>query len=366
MQKLTLAHQTMFADLVQRCQDAAFDEQFPEGGSFVRHTRRGRDYWYYVPSQRDHPTRTHVYVGPCDDPEIDKRVSGFRSLKASYRERRMLVSSLRGAGLPHPNPITGDVIEALWKAGFFRLRGVLVGTVAFQTYAGLLGARLPGTAMMTGDIDVAQFHSISQMVDDTMAPIGEVLTRVDQSFMPLPQLNSRDLAAAYRNDQGYKVEILTPNRGSNEHQGKLTRMPALSGGGAEPLRHLDFLIYQPVTSALLHKGGVPVSVPAPERFLVHKMIVASRRRSDGYAKAAKDLMQVELLIEAMVADRRGDDIGVAWMEAWERGPNWRKRLIESARRLMPQPNDALRISIEAACLVDQKQADDYGVLEIRL
>jgi hypothetical protein len=31
------------------------------------------------------------------------------------------------------------------------------------------------------------------------------------------------------------------------------------------------------------------------------MIVASRRRSDGYAKAAKDLMQVELLIGGPVA-----------------------------------------------------------------
>jgi hypothetical protein len=31
----------MFADLVQRCQDASFDAQYPEGGSFVRHTRSG-------------------------------------------------------------------------------------------------------------------------------------------------------------------------------------------------------------------------------------------------------------------------------------------------------------------------------------
>jgi hypothetical protein len=63
--KLTLAHQTMFADLVQRCQDASFDAQYPEGGSFVRHTRSGRDYWYYVPSIRVDPARTHIYVGPA-------------------------------------------------------------------------------------------------------------------------------------------------------------------------------------------------------------------------------------------------------------------------------------------------------------
>jgi hypothetical protein len=220
--------------------------------------------------------------------------------------------------------------------------------------------------MVTGDVDVAQFHSTSRLVDDTTPPMGEVLARVDPSFAALPHLASRDLAAAYRNDRGYKVEFLTPNRGSDEHQGQLTRMPALGGAGAEPLRHLDFLIYQPVTSVLLHKGGVPVTVPAPERFAVHKMIVASRRRSDGYAKATKDLMQVALLIDAMVVDRRGEDIGAAWMEAWARGSGWRRRLVESARRLAPPSNEALCVAIETACAGEGRQSEDHGLSAIRL
>ena len=57
--------------------------------------------------------------------------------------------------------MTGDVVEALWKAGFFRLRGVLVGTAAFQAYAGLLGVKLGSTALITSDVDLAQFHSTS-------------------------------------------------------------------------------------------------------------------------------------------------------------------------------------------------------------
>jgi hypothetical protein len=123
MQKLTLAHQTMFADLVQRCQDATFDEQYPEGGSFVRHSRGDQDYWYYVPSARVDPKRKHIYAGPCGDPEIEKRIAGFRSLKVNYVERRDIVASLRAAGLPVPDRTTGDVVEALWKAGFGSVHG---------------------------------------------------------------------------------------------------------------------------------------------------------------------------------------------------------------------------------------------------
>ena len=360
-----MAHQTMFADLVQRCQDATFDEHYPEGGSFVRHVRGDREYWYYVPSIRVDPRRTHLYVGPCGDPDIETRVATAGSLKVSYRERRALVSSLRATGLPYPDRITGDVVEALWKAGFFRLRGVLVGTVGFQAYAGLLGTKLAGSSLTTGDVDLAQFHCISLLVDDTTPPMGDVLACVDPTFKAVPSLASLAISAAYANDSGYKVEFLTPNRGSDEHQGKLTRMPALGDVGATPLRYLDFLIYHPVTSVLLHKGGVPVTVPAPERFAIHKLIVSSLRRSDpnGYAKAAKDLMQAGLLIQTMVADRRADDIGSAWMEAWERGPCWQKHLAEGARRLEPRVNQSLLLAVGIACLADKKRHEDYGHFE---
>ena len=365
---LTLAHQTMFADLVQRCQDATFDEQYPEGGNFVRHGRGAREYWYYVPDMRQDPARRHVYVGPCDDPEIDKRVAGFRSSKTNYRERRALVSSLRAAGLPHPDPLSGDVTEALWKAGFFRLRGVLVGTVAFQTYAGLLGTKLAGASLMTGDVDVAQFHSVSRLVNDTMPGMEDVLKTVDPTFRAIPHSSGQVISAAYINDKGYRVEFLTPNRGSNDNQGKPAKMPALGGTGAEPLRYLDFLIYQPVNAVLLHKGGIPVTVPKPERFAIHKLIVSRLRRSDplGYAKANKDLTQAGLLILGMVWNKRADEPGFAWMEAWERGANWRKHLIAAARSLPHEINRALETSIGIACMASGEKNELYGTFDIRL
>lgn len=72
-----------------------------------------------------------------------------------------MVSSLRRAGLPGPDPFAGDVTKALAKAGLFRLRSVLIGSVAFSTYAEMLGVRLPAAAMQTGDADFAQDFAIS-------------------------------------------------------------------------------------------------------------------------------------------------------------------------------------------------------------
>lgn len=72
-----------------------------------------------------------------------------------------MVSTLRRAGLPGPDQFAGDVTKALADAGLFRLRAVLIGSVAFSTYAGMLGVRLPSAVMQTGDADFAQDFAIS-------------------------------------------------------------------------------------------------------------------------------------------------------------------------------------------------------------
>ncbi|WJI64332.1 GSU2403 family nucleotidyltransferase fold protein [Mesorhizobium sp. C416B] len=41
-------------------------------------------------------------------------------------------------------------------------------------------------------------------------------------------------------------------------------------------RFLDFLIRDPIRTALLHRSGLPVLVPSPQRYAIHKLIVASR------------------------------------------------------------------------------------------
>jgi len=311
--------QTLYAELIDRCSVAAFDADFPPNGGFYKSTVKGRDYWYFRASPDSSGHRKQKYVGP-DGPEVRERVAKHGKAKSAYKERRQLIAALRRSGLPAPPDQTGEILEALSRGGVFRLRACLIGTVAFQIYGGLLGVKLPGAIVQTGDIDIAQFRSISVAIaqDDQTEPLLDILRGIDPSFQPVPYTMDARLHMAYRNNDEYRVEVLTPNRGPN--QDAPVELPALQAQG-QPLRFLDFLIYDAIPAAVLHGGGVLVNVPKPERYALHKLIV-SQRRKEGIAKIDKDLQQAEILLDVL-AERRKADLRDAWKELCDRGPKWR-------------------------------------------
>jgi hypothetical protein len=122
---------------------------------------------------------------------------------------------------------------------------------------------------------------------------------------------------------GPRVDFLTPNEGGET--GQPQALPALQTD-AQPLRFLDYLIYEPEPAVILHQAGIYVQVPAPARYAIHKLIV-SRRRREGLAKRDKDVRQAEALLDVL-ARKRPDELKLAWREAYGRGPTWRQLLIE--------------------------------------
>jgi hypothetical protein len=371
MREIDLVYRTMFAELGQRCMDAQFVRDFRiekvDGtlsveGSFFRMRVKDRDYWYHKGSTTG--GRKQTYVGPVADAEITQRVEEFKRIKDDQKARRKLVSTLvREAGLPAPDRFTGDVVEALAAAGIFRLRGVLVGTVAFQCYAGLLGVRPGAPALQTGDADFAQSHAISAPVEDTLPPMLDVLRKVDPIFRETPRQTDLRKAFAFENKDRYRIEFLTPNTGSADHDGKPAPMPALGGAYAQPLRFLDFLLTDPVRSVMLHRSGISVTVPAPERYAVHKLIVASRRQADGNGilKRDKDVKQAEILMDALVKTRRRAELAEAYSEAWKRGPSWRDGLAKGmafmSEKLLAPIIDGLALGLTE---IDE-EPEEYGV-----
>lgn len=348
MKDIDISYRTMFAELTQRTMDAQFAADFPLEGWFVNVTVKNRDYWYFdLPTPEGKDKRS--YVGPASDQAISERVSAHKEIKDNIRERRRMVSTLRRAGLPGPDPFAGDVTKALAEAGLFRLRAILIGSVAFSTYAGMLGVRLPSTAMQTGDADFAQDFAISAEVQDSLPPILDILQSVDPQFRAVPHQTDKVSVTAFVNGKGYRVEFLTGNRGSDEYTGKPSPMPALGGASAENLRFLDYLIYEPIRTVLLFREGVNVLVPAPERYAIHKLIVSSRRRTDtlGRLKADKDLTQTALLFEALVQTRHGDELADAWEEAWNRGDAWKEGIVSGLSRLPKNGVDALKTTLGA-------------------
>ncbi|MFC5423835.1 MAG: hypothetical protein DI537_56945 [Stutzerimonas stutzeri] len=227
MAQILFNFQTLYSELAQRALDESFVSDFDINGRFITNEVRERRYWYF-----DGPAiggkKQRMYVGPADDPEIAKRVEEFKELKAATKERRQLVRTLvREAHLPAPENFAGQVVEALAKAGFFRLRGVLVGTVAYQCYSAMLGVRLASSAMVTADADFAQFYSISVAVEDEMPPVLDTLKAVDRTFRAVPSQADSRVSTQFVTRSQYKVEFLTPNRGSDDFAGRPAPMPAL-------------------------------------------------------------------------------------------------------------------------------------------
>jgi hypothetical protein len=326
-----LVMQTNYAELLERCATASFSASFPQDGTFIEKTVKGRRYWYFQSSTEQ--GRTQKYVGP-ESPELLAHIEHHKEARDDQRERRALVAALvRSFRLPRPKPEIGNVIEALARAGVFRLRGVLVGTVAYQTYPAMLGITLPNPSLQTDDIDIAQFEDVSVAVADQTGSVLDTLKEADGTFRAVPTAHGGRVTSYVAKD-GLRVEFLTPNRGPETDAPRT--LPALQTD-AQPLRFLDFLIYEPEQAVVLHGPGVLVLVPLPQRYAVHKLIISRRRRA-GNIKRDKDLQQAEALLNAL-CQKRPYELGEVWNEAFERGQHWQQALTESMTEIAPSVRD---------------------------
>ena len=129
------------------------------------------------------------------DASITDRVTRFADIKSDFKGRQEMVRALIAAGLPSPGDLSARVVDAIRKAGFFQLRGVLVGTEAFQAYAGQLGIKLSGRSLQTQDADFAQFWGISENIGDSTPPMLDV--RRDQAKAAKDILQAATLISAH-------------------------------------------------------------------------------------------------------------------------------------------------------------------------
>ncbi|HTU12130.1 MAG TPA: GSU2403 family nucleotidyltransferase fold protein [Allosphingosinicella sp.] len=315
--------QAAYHDLLSLLLDEAVSEI---RGSPTLKEREGKGYWY------DHyRIGTEVkdrYLGEDTATlraRIDRHLELKKEAQGRRRERSRLVRLLRSERFLGMDAATGSLVSALAKTGVFRLGGTLVGTNAFRLYEGELGMRLSlDQTAMTSDIDIASFEKLSLALEDAVEPD---LTGVfnELNFAPVPALDQARTWRWRQSDGATYVEFLTPS--FSEEEG-LRDLAAL-GVSAQALHHLNYLIAEPIDAAGIYRDGILIRAPRPERFAIHKLIVADRRR-DGRdsLKSRKDMMQAEMLITLLARDRPGD-LADAYHDAMQRGPRWRERLERS-------------------------------------
>ncbi len=96
---------------------------------------------------------------------------------------------------------------------------------------------------------------------------------------------------------------------------------------------------------VLHGTGIYVLVPSPQRYAIHKLIVARRRR-EGSSKRDKDIQQAEALLELLV-QKRPHELNAAWAEAYDRGRTWQQLLGEGLGFINADARDATLRAVDA-------------------
>ena len=154
------------------------------------------------------------------------------------------------------------------KAGLFERGVVLVGTAAFQLYPCVVGAYLSKAAIMTQDVDLSIARlAVPRMIGSE--PLEVILRRSDPTFEAIMSRTDK-LPRKFRSAKTkFEVDVVTTPGRSTEP----VLLPTL-GCSAEPLAFMDYLIEGAVNVVALYGAGVLVRVPMPERFAVHKLIVA--------------------------------------------------------------------------------------------
>lgn len=299
-------------------------------GTIEERRRNGRTYLYE--RFRIGTEMKSRYLGE-DKPELRARLERAEALKADADARRTrmtrLARTLRAEGFIATDRETGSMLLAFSRAGVFRLGGTLVGTSAYSLYQGDLGVRMDYEKLaQTGDIDFASLERLSVVLEDKVEESPAAILS-SLKFEPVPGENDRQVWKWRQSHSEAMVEFLTPAFGDE----KVKPLPAL-GVSAQALNYLNYLIADPIQAVALYRSGVLVQVPRPERFAIHKLIVADR------LKARKDRDQAAFLV-AVLSEDRPDELAQAYEDALSRGPRWRERIKASLKRM---PETAERLS----------------------
>jgi hypothetical protein len=172
---------------------------------------------------------------------------------------------------------------------------MIVGAHAYGALLNVLGVK-PRRNYATEDIDIARYGRIELAV----IPDGgvlEVLRRTGLPFVEVPELDVRRPPTSYlRRGTKLKVDLLVPSRDASYGS---VRIPELKSH-ATALPFLGFLLAEQLDTVVLSRDRViPLKVPRPERYCVHKLVVSQLRAKTSAAKDRKDLDQATVLAQVL-------------------------------------------------------------------
>lgn len=344
-QRLPESQITLYAELLDQSIQLAASEAVNGAlkGSFISKEIKGNTYWYLQKSQGE--KKHQVYLGP-ESPALLEWITRTKSTTAHLDiERKNLsrISRMLSSGDAAIEPAsTLKALRLLSDSRVFQLGGVLIGNLAFRSYANLLGVRFEKSSIQTQDVDIAQDQAIGVALPRAAAKVNldDLIEASGLDLHPVPPLNPKRPSTSFKvRGRDLRIDFLTPMSGRESQ--KPVFLPAF-GLSAQPLRHLDFLLEQGTQSVILGTDTVLVNIPDPGRFAVHKLWLSTRRSKAFRTKATKDILQAGQLIEVLLEDRLNDleDAYLALPNA-----NARKAVLEASKKLEPDLRTAFKEAI---------------------
>ena len=287
------AFRVQFEDLVvtARVQEALF---LHSPGSIVVRERSSRGYWYWRYYALDGKEREQS-LGPVGDGEADARKAALETRIATANQLAKDANMLRRQGYCSADNSTSVTLATLYNAGVFRTGAMLVGAHAYGALLNTLGVK-PRRNYSTEDIDIARYAPI-QLAAIPEGGLLEILRGTGLPFVEVPQLDSRRPSTSFlQRGTRLKVDLLVPSKDATYGS---VRIPELRAH-ATAMPFLGFLLAEQLDTVILSRDRViPLKVPRPERYCVHKLLVSQLRAKTGAAKDEKDLDQATLLAEVL-------------------------------------------------------------------
>ena len=239
--------------------------------------------------------RLTEYLGPQADPATAAKVEDARQEIADQGEIAEYSRKLRRIGFYGADNSTVVTVASLFNAGVFQGGGVLVGTHAFGAILNELGVAA-SPFPMTEDVDLARARSIELAVK----PEGgflELLRQTGLPFSEVPTLKRGGPSTSFKvRGRALKVDLLVPTRGKPYVP---VHIPEL-GAHAMALPYLEYLVKATNPSVLIGRDRiVPVTVPHPGWFCLHKLALYSLRSGADNPKREKDVFQAAVLVSAL-------------------------------------------------------------------
>lgn len=287
-------------------------------GNFVSKTVKGEPYWYFQYTDLSGKQR-QIYVGRDDEATRRLRDTHVHSPNRDALEHvRRLARAAIELGCPALIPAHSRVIAKLADASFFRVGGVLIGTHAYAAYQNHFGVRWLA-ADSTTDLDFAHDHRLAAAIAaDVRVDVPSAIESLSMGFMPLKSLSTYQKA----DEPDFQIDFLTTMGRSGEEAvyNESLKLRLL------PLRFMEFSLEDPFQSVVLgNNAPIVVNLPRPEKYALHKLLVAAERSGDYKDKARKDLTQAASLIHYLMASDP-DALREASANLHSRGAGWTKRL----------------------------------------